>query len=350
MPKDQWQSYLDDPRHPLENKALKGQYPPGSTFKVVTAMAGLEEGLIDPNTTVVCKGSYTLGESTFKCWNKHGHGTVNLKRALKESCDVYFYQLGERLGVDRIARYAREFGLGAPLGVGLDNEKGGLIPTSQWKEAKLKKRWYRGETLPVAIGQGYVLTTPLQLAAMTAAIATDGTIYQPHLVKRIVDTDGKVLKEFTPQVLKKAAGRIENFRAVREGLFAVVNESGGTGGAARLYEAKVAGKTGTSQVVKLRDSKKSTPYEYRDHALFVAFAPYDKPEVAVAVVMEHGEHGGAAAAPIAGRILRAYFEGKGVIKRPRPADETDGEGSAPTSPPGLEERSRNEGSERRSDD
>ena len=231
-------------------------------------------------------------------------------------------------GEVRIAQEAREFGLGAPMGVGLEHEKGGLIPTAAWKEKRFGKKWYRGETLPVGIGQGYVLTTPIQLASMIATVANEGTVYRPHLVKRIVDPDGKVLKEFPPEVLKRVTDKPGSFKLVKEGLLAVVNEPKGTGGAARLYEVRVAGKTGTSQVVKQRDSKGSVPYEYRDHALFVAFAPYEKPEVAVAVVIEHGEHGGAAAAPIAGRILRAYFEGKGVIKRPvQPggAAEDDGE-------------------------
>jgi penicillin-binding protein 2 len=218
--------------------------------------------------------------------------------------------------VDRIARAAREFGLGAPMGVGLENEKGGLIPTAEWKLKRFGKKWYRGETLPVGIGQGYVLTTPIQLASMIATVANEGTVYRPHFVKRIVDPDGKVLKEFLPEVIKRVAGKPGSFKLVKEGLLAVVNEPHGTGGAARLYEVRVAGKTGTSQVVKMRDSKGAIPYEHRDHALFVAFAPYEKPEVAVAVVIEHGEHGGAAAAPIAGRILRAYFEGKGIIKKP----------------------------------
>ena len=292
---------------------------------VITALAGLKEGLIDENTSVVCNGAYTVGKDTFKCWDKKGHGSVNLKRALKESCDVYFYQLGERLGVDRIAAYAREFGLGAPMGIGLENERGGLIPTTDWKEKKYKKKWFRGETLPVSIGQGYTLTTPIQLAAMIAGVATDGTIYRPHLVKRVVDPDGRVIKEIAPEVLKKVALPPGLFRKVKEGLLAVVNEPRGTGGMARLYEVKVAGKSGTSQVVKMRDSQGNVPYQYRDHALFVAFAPYDKPEIAVAVVVEHGEHGGSAAAPIVGNILRAYFEGKGVIKSPvsRGSEEQD---------------------------
>lgn len=322
MSPKQWHDYLEDKRHPLENKALKGQYPPGSTFKIITALAGLEYGLIDENTTFDCHGSYTVGNSTFKCWDKKGHGRVNLRQALKQSCDVYFYQLAEKLGVDRIAAVAREFGLGKPLGVGLDNEKAGLIPTAEWKAKRFGKPWYRGETLPVAIGQGYVLMTPIQLVSMIATVANEGTVFQPHLIKKVLDPDGKALKEFPPQVLKKLTLNPRNFRSVKEGLFAVVNEPHGTGGAARLYEVKVAGKTGTSQVVKMRDSSGAVPYQYRDHALFVAFAPFDKPEVAVAVVIEHGEHGGAAAAPIAGRILRGYFEGKGVIKKPATKDES----------------------------
>jgi penicillin-binding protein 2 len=330
MSPDQWRSYLDDKRHPLENKALKGQYPPGSTFKIVTALAGLEEGLIDENSSVVCNGSYTMGKDTFKCWDKKGHGRVNLREALKESCDVYFYQLGERLGVDKIAAYAKKIGLGAPLGVGLDNEKGGLVPTSAWKEKKYGKKWYRGETLPVSIGQGYVLTTPIQLASMIATVANEGTIYRPQLVKRIIDPEGRVVKEFTPQVIATTGIKPGSYRAVKSGLLAVVNEPHGTGGMARLYEVKVAGKTGTSQVIKLRDNRGNVPYQHRDHALFVAFAPYDKPEVAVGVVVEHGEHGGATAAPIAGRILRAYFEKKGVIRKPvKKTDAADEDEAAP---------------------
>lgn len=164
--------------------------------------------------------------------------------------------------------------------------------------------------------------TPVQLASMISSIANSGTVYRPFLVKRVINPDGKTVQEFAPQVTGKLPFKASSYSAVNRGLYAVVNEPGGTGGMARLYEVRVAGKTGTSQVVKMRDSKGAVPYQYRDHALFVAFAPYDKPEVAVAVVIEHGEHGGAAAAPIAGTILRAYFEGKGVIKRPKlPADE-----------------------------
>lgn len=314
----QWNDYLNDERHPLENKALKGQYPPGSTFKMITALAGLEEGLVDENSAVHCAGSYKFGNRAFGCWNRHGHGAVNLRKALRESCDVYFYRLGERLGVDRIARYAKMLGLGSSYGIGLENEKEGLVPTSEWKERRFGKKWLPGETLPVAIGQGYVLATPIQLAVMTAAIASEGTMYRPYLVRKVLSPEGKVLREYRPEVVSRVSFRPENWEAVKKGMIAVVNEAGGTGGRARLYEVRVAGKTGTSQVVKLRKGKGATPYRYRDHALFVAFAPVEKPEIAVAVVVEHGEHGGSAAAPIAGRILLAYFEGKGVIRKPVP--------------------------------
>ena len=325
MPPDKWKEYLEDKRHPLENKALTGQYPPGSTFKIVTALAALENGTIDGKSTVVCKGAYRVGRSTFKCWNRKGHGLVDLKKALRESCDVYFYQVGEKLGMDKIAACARELGFGSPIGIGLDNEKGGMIPDTKWKEKRYGKKWYRGDTLSASIGQGYVTATPIQLVSMMATVANGGTLYRPHLVKKVITPEGKVIKEFFPEIIRKISFRRDHLELVKDGLLAVVNEHGGTGGAARLYEVKVAGKTGTSQVVKMRDSRGHLPYQYRDHALFVAFAPYEKPEVAVSVIIEHGEHGGAAAAPIAGRILRGYFEEKGVIKRPVRTGESEEE-------------------------
>lgn len=315
LPADVWKGYLDDKRHPLENKALSGQYPPGSTFKMITALAGLQNNLINESTSINCNGSYKLGTSIFKCWKKTGHGATDLRKALRESCDVFFYQLGEKLGVDKIAAAAHAFKLGAPLGVELLNERGGLIPTSAWKQKRFGKRWYHGETLPVAIGQGAVLLTPIQLASMISTVANEGTIYRPHLVKRIIDSDGKTLKETKTEIIGTVPYSKESFRLVKQGLFDVVNAPGGTGAMARLYDVKVAGKTGTSQVVKLRDSKQGTPYQFRDHALFVAFAPFEKPEIAVAVVVEHGEHGGAAAASIANKILRAYFDGKKPVHK-----------------------------------
>ena len=334
LPAEIWKGYLEDIRHPLENKALSGQYPPGSTFKIITALAGLQDGIVNDAFSVTCNGSYTLGTSTFKCWDKRGHGTTSLKKALRESCDVYFYQLGEKLGVDRIAAAAKDFKLGSPMGVELQNEKSGLIPTAEWKQKRFGTRWFHGETLPVAIGQGYVLTTPIQLVSMIATVANEGIMYRPHLVKRVVDADGKPLRETKPEIVARTAFSKEAYRLVKQGLLAVVNEPGGTGGMARLYDVQVAGKTGSSQVVKMRDSKSSNVYKFRDHALFVAFAPFEKPEIAVAVVVEHGEHGGSAAAPIAGRILRAYFDSKKPVKKEDRGttreEKDDNEGVTPT--------------------
>lgn len=337
MPPDIWKGYLEDKRRPLENKALSGQYPPGSTFKIITALAGLQQNKIDSNTHVNCTGSYTFANTTFKCWNKRGHGTTNLKKSLRESCDVFYYQLGEQLGVDAIAAMSGKFMLGSALGIGLNNEKKGLIPTSEWKKQRFGTRWYRGETLSVAIGQGYVLMTPIQLASMISTVATDGLIYRPHLVKKIVDIEGKTVREIKPELLGKANIPAQHFKLVKEGLFAVVNEPGGTGGVARIGDATVAGKTGTSQVIKMRDSNKQTPYQFRDHALFVAFAPYDKPEIAVSVVVEHGEHGGSAAASVARIILRAYFDSKKPSKPAPAAGEEENETSEESEIPKVPE-------------
>lgn len=309
IPADIWKEYLEDKRRPLENKALAGQYPPGSTFKVLTALAGLEAGVIDEHTTISDPGYYEMGGHKFRDWKSGGHGVVNLRTSLKESCDTYYYRLGEKLGVDRIAAMAERFWLGRELGIGLQNEKKGLIPSTAWKLKRFGKKWFPGETLPVAIGQGYVLMTPIQLASMTATVANEGTIYRPHLVRKIVDPDGKTVKEFQPEVLGTTGVSVASFKKVKQGMYAVVNDPGGTGANARLWDVKVAGKTGTSQVVKLgEDRKKARKYEHMDHGLFIAFAPFDKPEIAVAVVVEHGGGGGAVAAPIAAKILRSFFD------------------------------------------
>lgn len=330
IPVDVWKQYLQDKRRPLDNKALSGQYPPGSTFKMVTALAGLEAGVVNESTTFNCSGVYELGAGRFRCWNKHGHGAVNLRKSLKESCDVYYYNVGEKLGIDRLAEMCRRFGLGEAMGIGLAGEKKGLIPTSEWKLKRFGKRWLPGDTPPVSIGQGYVLMTPIQMVSMVATVANEGTVYRPHLVKQLVDVDGNLLKTFSPEVIRRVNASAINFNKVKQGLYAVVNDPGGTGAAAKLYDVKVAGKTGTAQVVKLgEDRKNRSSYEFQDHALFTAFAPYDKPEIAVAVVIEHGGGGGKAAAPLAARILRAYFDAKKPPdQRPKHNEEQDSDDSA----------------------
>ena len=311
-----WQGMLDNPLHPLVNKIVQGQYPPGSTYKPVTAFAGLAEGVITPETGFFCPGSYRFGNRVYRCWKKGGHGSVSLKRALAESCDVYFYQVGQRLGVDRLGKYARMFGLGEKTGVEMEHEKPGLVPTSAWKKSRYGKPWQEGETLSVAIGQGYDLTTPLQIAVMTAVIANGGTFYKPSVLEKVIDPDGKAAQQFTPEVLQRISGQGRNLKLVREGMVEAVNSKRGTGREAQIdaHGITVGGKTGTAQVVRLAQYKhlkeKDIPYEFRDHAWFTCFAPANNPEIVVTVLVEHGLHGGSASAPIAAKILNRYFDDK----------------------------------------
>jgi len=310
---DEWLALLQNRRHPLQNKALKGQYPPGSTFKLVTALAALRSGLIGPKHTVNCSGKFTLGKQEFRCWKKSGHGEVDLKKAIRESCDVWFYDVALRIGIDRIAEAARDLGLGSATGYLPDDEKGGLIPDQAWKKRRFKDRWYDGETVIAAIGQGYVLTTPIQLAVMTAAIANGGEVMRPYVVTRIEDFDGNVLLQQAPETMHESTFAERDLRVVHEGLEAVVNEPHGTGWLSRLPGVRVAGKTGTAQVVRQREADlelkdEEIAYERRDHALFVAYAPAKDPEIAVAVVIEHGSHGSTAAAPVARAVMAAYFQ------------------------------------------
>ena len=306
----QWSKLLRTPNHPLQNKAISAQYPPGSTFKIVTALAALKAGVITPATTVECTGSTEVGNREFRCWKKVGHGVTDLIKAIRESCDVYFYKVGLDVGIDRIARMAHALGLGQRLGFRLSTESPGLIPDRQWKRERFGRPWYDGETAIDASGQGYVLVTPLQLAVMTAAVANGGTVLRPHVVKKIVAMDGRVLLRTKPEVIDTVSVPPAALEAVRKGLVEVVNAPDGTGHSCRLSEVEVAGKTGTAQVVKLRDEHKvdgDIPYRFRDHALFVAYAPAGDPQIAVAVVVEHGTHGGSAAGPIARAIFQSYF-------------------------------------------
>lgn len=306
---DEWRSLTSDPLHPLSNRVIQGQYPPGSTFKVMMAAAALEKGIITPSTRFSCSGGLPFGNHVFHCWKKHGHGSVDLRQAIAQSCDVYFYQVGQRLGIQAIADYARRFGMGAPLGIALDHEAGGIIPDPAWKKERLGAPWFAGETLSVVIGQGYVTATPLQMAVVAATVANGGTVYRPHLVKRILGDDGEPIKEYEPEVVKQTGIDPRTLQIVREGMQEVVNAKNGTGKKAKLPDVLVAGKTGTSQVIAgTRGKGKILPRQYRDHAWFIAFAPADAPEVAVACLLEHaGEGGGAAAAPVVKELLATYF-------------------------------------------
>jgi penicillin-binding protein 2 len=308
--KTSWKGMLDDPLRPLTNKAIQGQYPPASTYKIITALAGLNEGVITPETAFHCSGAMHFGNRDFKCWKKGGHGTISLRRAIAESCDVYFYQTGLRVGVDRLAGYAKSLGYGGKTGIMLEHEKGGLVPTSAWKLATYKDKWHEGETLSISIGQGFDLVTPLQVNRMMAAVANGGTLYQPQLVERIIRPGGEVAQAFTPVVQGKFKGSAGSLALVRDGLVAVVNSPGGTAGRVKIPGITVAGKTGTAQVVHrttFESVQGDTPYLYRDHAWFTCYAPAERPLIAVTVLVEHGRHGGSAAGPVARKVLMKYF-------------------------------------------
>jgi len=313
---EEWHELMENPRHPMTNKALRGQYPPGSTFKMTVALAALEGGIVTPSTKFQCNGSFKLGKSyEYRCWKKRGHGSVDLHKAIKESCDVWFYQVGLATGIDRISNAAERLGLGKPTGFPFGRERSGLIPTRAWKKKRFGTSWYDGETVISSIGQGFVLTTPLQLATMTAALANGGTVWKPQVVQKIVDLEGNIDWMFTPEILTETAWSAESLQAVRGAMESVVNDVGGTAWRSRLQNVRFAGKTGTAQVVRrksdeeeeLAEDDEVIPYQYRDHALFVSYAPADNPKIAVAVVVEHGEHGSSAAAPVAKAVYAAYF-------------------------------------------
>ena len=280
--------------HPLENRALRGQYPPGSTFKVVTALAGLETGVITPNETMTCPGAYQFGRRTFRCWKRHGGG-INLHEAIKQSCDVYFYETVKRVGIDRLAETCRKLGLGQIYDLALAGQKQGIVPDAAWKRKRFGQPWYPGETISCGIGQGYVSTTPLQLAVATARVAT-GTAVVPRLV---VPHD----RAFEPFPILQVDP--QHLQLVRAGMYGVVNEPKGTAGrsALALPDVKMAGKTGTSQVISAKNQHKLKGWEGETHALFIAYAPYDSPRYAAACVVEHGGGGSRAAAPVVRDVM-----------------------------------------------
>ncbi len=307
-----WNNLVRDEKNPLQNRAVDGQYPPASTYKLVTAYAALSEKVVEPESTIFCPGYFRLGKRNYRCWKKKGHGNMNLHDALVQSCDVYFYTLGHRLGIDNLAKYANRLGLGELTGIELQGEKPGLVPSRQWKKRFKNEPWFPGETISASIGQGYNLVTPLQSARMISTIASGGILIRPYLVKKIEDSDGKLIQEFFPVVNRNIGIDPEVLKHLKEGLRGVVHEAHGTGHRARLKNVTVSGKTGTAQVVGMKasdeiDPEEEIPYSFRDHAWFVAFAPYEKPEVAVSVIIEHGGHGGTTAAPIARKILETYF-------------------------------------------
>jgi penicillin-binding protein 2 len=308
---EQWDSLISNPFRPMSNRAIQGEYPPGSTFKIVTALAGLEEGVIDDQTILNCPGYYRFGNRVYRCWKKGGHGKVDIIKAVEESCDVFFYQVGARLGVDRLAWYAKAFGLGSPTGIFLDQEAHGLIPTAAWKKRRTGIPWQKGETLSIAIGQGFNLVTPLQMAVLVAAVGNGGRRYQPMILDRIQSADGEVLQKNEPRLIGKLPISPVNLDRVKLGLWKVVNGEHGTARGSRLADIDLSGKTGTSQVVSRKEdealAEEDIPVHLRAHAWFVAYAPSEQPTIAVAVVVEHGEHGSGAAAPIAREMIKTYL-------------------------------------------
>jgi penicillin-binding protein 2 len=310
---EEWKALVENPYHPLTNKGIQGQYPPGSVFKIITAIAGLESGVITPNTLFSCEGTFHYGNRDFRCWKEGGHGRIGLHRAIAASCDIYFYQLGLKLGPDLIARYAQEFGLGKATGVLLPHEKPGIIPTSSWKKRRFGTPWYSGETISYAVGQGYLLTTPLQLLTLISGVANGGKLYLPQVVEKIEDIYGNIIEEYPPMELRRADISPKTLQIIQEALKGAVNDPYGTGSACSLKEVKVAGKTGTAQVVSLpedfkRGDMKRIPIKLRDHAWFVAYAPFEDPKISVVVLVEHGGFGAIAAAPIAKKIIEKYLD------------------------------------------
>lgn len=316
---EEWELLSNDPKRPFMNRAVQGEYPPGSIYKIVVAAAGLSENVVRPEEVIRCDGVVEMGanKDRYHCWLTTGHGFVDVYRALAESCDVYFYRLGERLGIERIRDYSFKFGLGSTPVLHLPSVKSGLMPDPLWKQRVIGKPWYLGDTVITAIGQGYTLMTPLQAARMTAVVANGGKLIKPQLVRRILKRDGTVVREFVPQVEIPNVVSPEICRIIMRGLYQVVNNPKGTGfGYLGYSPSEVAGKTGTAQVVskkvkaKFIEEQGEVPWEFRDHAWFVAVAPVSNPQIAVSVVVEHGGGGSTSAEPVCGKVIKFYMENR----------------------------------------
>jgi penicillin-binding protein 2 len=320
---ERWEDLRDDPMHPLQNRVTQSVYPPGSVFKLIMAGCGLAEGLLDPRETAHCTGSIKLGKHEFRCWRKGGHGTVNLQRALVESCDVYFYKLGMKLGVDRVSRYAKACGFNAVTGIDLPHEKPGIIPSREWKEKRFGERWQRGEDLNLAIGQGYTLVSPLQVARYVAALINGGNLLKPNLVAGDAPTvTGRI--PLTP----------EQMGIIKRAMIATVEDPSGTCRRILTPGVVAGAKTGTAQVVRLTEELKAKkeydiPYEFRDHAWMVGFAERGERRYVIVAMVEHGLHGASGAGPVLKAVIDYLFG------RPQPAAHKPAEAAAvrPAPPP-----------------
>ena len=347
--KKDWNSLIKHRDKPLINKAVAGLYPPGSTIKLLSAISALENDVFNPKTTIRCQGHIELYGQKYHCWKKKGHGFVNMREGMKQSCDVYFYEVARKLGIDRLAETARKFGLGKPVLTDLFEERSGVVPNTEWKKKYIGKNWYLGETLHAGIGQGYWQTSPLQLCLMMAQIANGGYKIEPRLIldtneekfngleefinnKNLFPDDVGTLYEFIAKFKYKSLFRNqENIKFVQDALFGATNEPLGTSYRSRLTKKELvyAGKTGTSQVRRFTELQRELeiknedlPYEQRDHALFVAFAPYKEPRYAISVLVEHGGSGSKSAAPIAKQVIKKVLEKHSLRESQRTFGET----------------------------
>jgi len=296
IPKEKWALLKEDPENPLENRAVKGEYAPASTFKIIVAAAALENKLIDKDDTFLCMGEFPIGNRVFRCWKEEGHGELNLEKAIVHSCDIFFYQLGLRVGVDKIIQFARYFGLGEPTCIDLAWEKNGFLPTSLWKKKNKREVWYAGDTANLSIGQGYILVTPIQMLNIVNVIANGGELFKPHLVKTIADSKGRTIREFSPGKVKKVPLSHSTLELLRKSLRGVVNE--GTGWRARNRVVEISGKTGTAELSG----------EEKPHNWFIGYAPSDNPSLSIVVLVEHREEDISIAAEIAGKVLSQWFD------------------------------------------
>ena len=305
---EEWAEIVNHEGHPLTNRATQGQYPPGSTLKMVMAAAGLETKMVGRFTEVSCSGGYRFGRRTFRDWKYGGHGLVNVHDAIVNSCDVYFYALGHRMGIDTMSNYFSRFGFGQKTGVELLSERTGIVPSREWKQRVKGQAWLPGETISVSIGQGFVTVTPLQMAQMTATIANNGTTYRPHLVRAIMERTSGRLQELPVVPKGQLDVKPETFQIIKKAMEGVVKK--GTAKRAQSSLVTIAGKTGTAQTASLRRAPRNQelPRKYRDHAWFVSYAPVENPRVALVVLVEHSGHGGSVAAPLAKTFVETYMK------------------------------------------
>ncbi len=319
-----WDALNNSPDHPLNNRALQGVYPPGSTFKPFMALAGLETGKRKPGFTISDPGYFVLGGGghVFRDWKAGGHGLVDMHKAVVQSCDTYFYGLAQDLGIDAIHQFIGQFGLGQKTGIDIEGEVAGLLPSQDWKQRRFQQKWFVGDTISIGIGQGYNLTTPLQLAQATAILANDGKVFRPHVVRHIQDSQTDALTTIEPQPISEVPLKADNIRRVRDAMVDVTKPGGTAAWAGLNAKYLFAGKTGTSQVIGMKGQKYDearVQERHRDHALFIAYAPADDPKIALAILVENGGHGGSTAAPIARQVVDFYLLGKEPPPPPKPA-------------------------------